>query len=296
MTMQDAGPALVYETSGEIVPIGAGLLAGRETTCTLHIPDSTVSKRHAQVFREAGAFTVVDLGSTNGTFVNGIQVKRKVLADGDHIRFGTVSFRFRAIPSVVMEPLAPDRRMTRALEALRKLSTETLALDSERLVTRSVTDFLLDFLQADRVFVAYSRGTSATELELATIRTRANLDPKRAVAPVAYTPMQKAIRSKKTFCPSTSSEARDFAATSKSMRAASLGSIVVIPLLARGNVLGAIQAERLDGTHGPFDEVDVLIGELAANILAGSVESARAHADRLDRSQVTPVSSRKPPA
>ncbi len=269
----DGGPALVYESSGEIVAIDpAGTVIGRGAECALHIPDATVSKQHARVVREGSAFVVIDLGSTNGTFVNGVQVRSKVLADGDHIRFGTVSFRFRAMPSVVLEPRAPDRRLTRALESLRKLSSDALALESERALIRAVTDFLLEFLTADRVFVAFAR-EGRDDLDLAMIRTRPSLDPKRAVAPVPHSPMQRAMKTRRTFCPAT--EPQDYAATSASMRAASLGSIIVVPLIARSRVLGAVEVERLDGTWGPFDEVDVLVGELASNLLAGSLESAR---------------------
>lgn len=275
-TAPPTGPALVYEASGQIVAIGDGLTIGRDTASSLHIPDPTVSKHHAQIARSGEAFVLLDLRSTNGTFVNGMQIVQKVLADGDHVRFGTVAFRFRATVSDVLEPRALDRRMTSALEALRKLSAETLAIDNERIAVRAVSDFLLDLLAADRVFAAFSaRESGKDKLDLAMVRTRRDLDPKRATVPVAQTPMLRAIRTKRTFCPST--EAKDYAATSASVRAASLGSVLVVPLVARGRVLGAIQAERFDGSSGPFDEVDVLTGELAANLLASAVEAARLH-------------------
>ena len=103
------GPALVFEASGEIVGIGPeGLVIGRGTGCSLHIADATVSKQHARLAKEGDHHVLVDLSSTNGTFVNGIQVRSKVLADGDHIRFGMVSFRYRMNPSRIFEPIAPE--------------------------------------------------------------------------------------------------------------------------------------------------------------------------------------------
>jgi hypothetical protein len=272
--MSETGAALVYESSGEIVPIGAGLVAGRGPSCSLHIPDPTVSKLHAHVLRDGGGHVVVDLGSTNGTYVNGVQVRSKGLAEGDHLRFGTVAFRFRANASSAQEARAPDRRLTRALEALRGLSTEMLALESERAVIRAASGFLLEHVQADRVFVAFTNPDGGSEgVEIALIRTRPDLDPKWSVAPVAHTPMKEAVKRRKTFCPSLDHE--DFEVTAASVRAASLGSILVVPLLARGKVLGAVQAERVDGANGPFDEVDVLLGEVVANLIASSVETAR---------------------
>jgi GAF domain-containing protein len=207
--------------------------------------------------------------------VNGVQVRSKGLAEGDHVRFGTVAFRFRTKASEAREPRAPDRRLTGALEALRVLSTEMLALESERAVIRAASGFLLDQLGADRVFIAFAAERAEDGVELALIRTREGLDPKWSSAPVAHTPMKEAIRRRKTFCPSV--DKQDFEVTAASVRAASLGSILVVPLQARGKGLGAIQVERVDGARGPFDEVDVLLGEVVANLISGSVETARAY-------------------
>jgi pSer/pThr/pTyr-binding forkhead associated (FHA) protein len=291
---QNDGPALVFEASGEMVGIGAaGLVVGRGSGCSLHIPDATVSKQHARLAKEGDHHVLVDLSSTNGTFVNGIQVRSKVLADGDHIRFGMVSFRYRMCPSRVLEPIAPDRRLTRALEAVRKLSTDALGAESERAVQRAVSDFLLEFLSADRVFVALMKD-NREGVEVAMIRTRQNLDPKRAVAPVARTPMSRVMKSRKPYCPSASDE--DYNETSASMRAASLGSLLVLPLLARGRVLGAIQLERLDEDAKVFDEVDVLVGELAANILSSSIETARLYRFAPEQDALASSSRRAPKA
>src|SRR5208282_4738909 len=53
-----------------------------------------VSKRHAEIVREGGKTTIVDLGSTNGTFVNGLKVKRHELHEMDRIVIGPSELRF----------------------------------------------------------------------------------------------------------------------------------------------------------------------------------------------------------
>ncbi len=66
---------------------------GRDPSCDVHLEGSLVSWRHAKVERSGGGHVVSDLGSTNGTFVNGQQVKgRRALGPGDIIRIGPYKF------------------------------------------------------------------------------------------------------------------------------------------------------------------------------------------------------------
>ncbi|MCW5940689.1 MAG: FHA domain-containing protein [Fimbriimonadaceae bacterium] len=69
---------------------------GREFASTLAFGDeSSVSRRHAQLVRSAGLVTVRDLGSRNGTFVNGVKVDGDIpLRPGDFLQFGTVRCRY----------------------------------------------------------------------------------------------------------------------------------------------------------------------------------------------------------
>jgi hypothetical protein len=61
---------------------------GRGTDADIRLPDTGVSRKHADVQLEGGTVTVEDLGSTNGTLVNGRRIGRQDLADGDVIRIG----------------------------------------------------------------------------------------------------------------------------------------------------------------------------------------------------------------
>ena len=58
--------------------------------------DPNVSRRHAEIRRRGSDVVVVDLGSTNGTRVNGVRVKEQLLNDGDEIEVGTSTVRFEA--------------------------------------------------------------------------------------------------------------------------------------------------------------------------------------------------------
>lgn len=67
---------------------------GRLPDCTVQLNDPNASRRHAQVRRQGEAFVVVDLGSTNGTKVNGLAVRQHRLAPGDAITIGMSTLRF----------------------------------------------------------------------------------------------------------------------------------------------------------------------------------------------------------
>jgi hypothetical protein len=63
-------------------------IIGRGTEASIRLPDTGVSRRHVDVQLANGAANVVDLGSTNGTIVNGRKVPHILLSDGDVIRIG----------------------------------------------------------------------------------------------------------------------------------------------------------------------------------------------------------------
>ncbi len=69
---------------------------GRLPDCGVQLVDASVSRVHAEVRARGDGFVVVDLGSTNGTRVNGVRVGERALADGDELQFGTVPVRFSA--------------------------------------------------------------------------------------------------------------------------------------------------------------------------------------------------------
>jgi len=85
-------------------PAGAGttyrvvdeMTLGRATGCAISFDDTFVSQLHARLHRDAGAVTVEDLGSTNGTFVNEAPVTAAVaLRPGDRLRIGDTTLELR---------------------------------------------------------------------------------------------------------------------------------------------------------------------------------------------------------
>ena len=81
-------------TKKRVFPFYAKMIIGRHSTNDIPLPDRTVSKRHAVIGRVRGQAVVKDLGSRNGTFVNGQKVEKAILACGDRIKVGSVMLRF----------------------------------------------------------------------------------------------------------------------------------------------------------------------------------------------------------
>jgi diguanylate cyclase (GGDEF)-like protein len=66
------------------------VILGRSTEAQFQVDDDGISRKHAKVFQDAtGVYQLMDLGSTNGTFLNGERVKVAELKDGDKIQIGS---------------------------------------------------------------------------------------------------------------------------------------------------------------------------------------------------------------
>ena len=73
------------------------LQIGRHPDCGIQLDSNMVSRYHAEVRDEDGAFKIEDLGSGNGTFVNGKKTEGEYsLKDGDRIKLGPLLLRFEA--------------------------------------------------------------------------------------------------------------------------------------------------------------------------------------------------------
>jgi pSer/pThr/pTyr-binding forkhead associated (FHA) protein len=67
-------------------------IIGRREDCDLRIPLGDVSRKHCRMIREADSLRMEDLGSSNGTYVNGQRIQEAILQPGDTVRVGPVLF------------------------------------------------------------------------------------------------------------------------------------------------------------------------------------------------------------
>ncbi len=98
------------------------VLIGRTPECDVVLYDAGVSRRHCRIFSDGAGYIVEDMGSANGTKVNGAPIKKQPLADGDKLTLGPVVFAFEAVAEEAAElstdagvqlPTAEDANSTR---------------------------------------------------------------------------------------------------------------------------------------------------------------------------------------
>jgi Ca-activated chloride channel family protein len=82
------------EGAGEVVPLHGTARIGRASANEIVIQDERVTRTHAVINWQGQAFVLVDMGSTNGTLLNGKRIDRATLTHGDTIAIGPAVFRF----------------------------------------------------------------------------------------------------------------------------------------------------------------------------------------------------------
>ncbi len=170
---------LVSSTDGQCfdLPQGRTVIVGRGVDSDLTIYDPTISRRHAELTAGADGVRVKDLGSSNGTHVNGRRLAEAQLAPGDSITFGKVSFQLEIAPATpISPPVAPAvpageiivrqlaargpsagdsaaRKLSLLLSVAQKLSGE---FDLDRLLD-TIADVSFEVMRVDRVSILLRR-------------------------------------------------------------------------------------------------------------------------------------------
>jgi adenylate cyclase len=83
---------------------GSPLVVGRALNSDIPVFDPTISRKHAKVACDEGGVQVTDLGSSNGTFLNGARIDSARLSPGDVVTFGKVAFRLKEVPALPDQP------------------------------------------------------------------------------------------------------------------------------------------------------------------------------------------------
>ena len=113
----DSGPCLVVVegegSAGLAVALDREVTIGRDPACDVVLPSEDVSRRHARVSPDGEGHLLVDLESTNGTHVNGWQVSKRLLVNGDRIQIAGFTVRYFAAGAVEARDLEEVARLAR---------------------------------------------------------------------------------------------------------------------------------------------------------------------------------------
>ena len=263
---------------------------GRHPDCGLQILDRNVSKEHFLLEPTAHGYALVDLGSLNGTFVNGVACHQRVeLKHGDVITLGAVRVTYASDgPSIPVASRAPTEKpampeigtQVDALHAFAPaadyaLDPERLAADYERLrfavelsnelsSERDLKHLLATLLRALFRHVRADRGVILLKDADGKLRPHVgmNTNGESTEVEVSTTILEHVTREKAAVL--THDAAHDFGATrGRSMILHHIRSAIVAPLIAEREVLGAVWLDAQ--SLGQFRHQDLLIATTLAH-------------------------------
>ncbi|MEH6422522.1 FHA domain-containing protein [Pseudomonas sp. CGJS7] len=262
------------------IPAGARLRIGREADCDLRIEHPTVSRNHADLIHDADGWHLLDLGSKNGTYVDGIEIGRAQLERSEcWLRFGDVLCEFSVHADAGAIEQQRRQRERRELSAAwtRRIEVERLGLgaapaDAD---TNAVRDRAAGAGLADDILrgVVELAGCSRGFLLLAhdgdyDVRASLMLD-QQALQSQAFSgsvgAVQRCLSERRAIVVNWIADEL-WLARRASVLAGGLKSLVCLPLLHAGRVLGAIYADR----RGPGEA----ISEFDLELLCAFADSA----------------------
>jgi adenylate cyclase len=247
---------------------GETLIVGREPESGLLLEDRRVSKRHARLQWSGAGWCLEDLGSKNGTLVNGIEASGAPLAGGDWISFGGVMGRFETISEVDVSSLESDRlaRLNTSVEMRRRLSADLEPFD-----------FLLRFLEsamavtgAERGFVLLEGPEGDFRAEVAAGFALDNASERFAGSVGA---IQRVLKTRASLVVSDA-QTDGFLGKRPSVVGMGLRALACVPICQDDEILGLIYVDGRERAAG-FSQLDVEILEALADHAAIVIASLR---------------------
>jgi len=243
--------------------------AGRETANDVVLEDPRVSARHARFEWSGPGWHLVDLGSKNGTFVNGFPVCNPPLSDEDWISFGGLLCQFEMLSESEVEALRAERG--ERLRTTAGLRQELAALREPRALLSRLLDSVLEVTGAERGFVLLLGRDGALHAEIAAGFSPERLREGRFAGSLGA--IEAALRGGRTV---VASDAASDAALRNRPSVVELGiaALACVPLRVDERVIGLIY---VDGHKrgGGFTDLDVEILEALADQAALVVATAK---------------------
>jgi len=290
------------------VAVETSLVVGRAPECGLIIDDVAASRRHFEIRPSNGGFTCRDLGSKNGTKVNGTQVKVCQLQHGDRIRIGETVIRFESgsptgqvsgVKTVFLQTVLdragrvqkalPSTRSKELLEAAYTLMNAIASNFNPCDLVDSVLRTTTEAIRAQRGAIVFAgpdgqlKPCSVCEC-VHSIRDGVpqpgTLDEIHISESVARRVLQDGENVLYQFARSDSDEM-----TTESIVDLKLTSILCVPIRTQNEIQGILYMDT-DVTNHAYTEDDLLLAAAAGNSAGLALENARIHQSLLEKNRI----------
>jgi Nif-specific regulatory protein len=266
------------------------LIIGRETAAGVCIADASVSRRHSQIEKKAEGFIITDLESLNGTFINDVPVKSRLLEHGDRVRIGDCQFLIlthdgeatskssdvkldeaQLISASTLQIRFDDAvyLMARDLSALMKVCTTINSIRGLDDLLERLLELLFEVVPAQRAAILLtSEGSFETSLVFGLDRVRG----KHQTVNVSRTVVQQVLRDGVALLASDApSEAK---IATESLIATRAHSVLCVPLMLFDRKLGVLY---LDTTlvQDQFNKDHLQLVAAISGVAAVAIENAR---------------------
>jgi transcriptional regulator with GAF, ATPase, and Fis domain len=283
--------------SGEVFPLTSSEITfGRDAENTICFPDPALSRRHCAFIRTDQGWTVRDLQSSNGTFVNGVQITNHHLAEGDRVSIGSSVLLFvnaapASSPDVELVdgeitsrtsrlPIDETRylqrtatggtsRVEHGLRALLTISTAINALRSEDELHRELLRLLREVVPVDGAAIVLPRAEG--DLQVMDGGGPAPVQVSRSI-------VQRVLTDRAGVLSGDATVSRSFAVDARSI--GDVRSLMCVPIAVRQTSLGAIYL--VSPQRAAFDDEHLQLVTAMARIAAIAIENVR-HVAALER-------------
>ncbi|HYV25644.1 MAG TPA: sigma 54-interacting transcriptional regulator [Pyrinomonadaceae bacterium] len=287
---------------GTTFPLAADQITiGRESASAVSLKHASVSRRHCVIEREGDTFKIRDLGSSNGTFVNGQPVNDKILNHADQVRIGSIALLFLIEETEdttsghlvrfddsqpinesakqlrpesllhqteVVVDLSEHERLTRDLGVLVKIGTRISRLRHTQELVREILDSIFDVVPVDRGAILLSQA----EKEFSLIHGKHRREQATEVR-VSRTVVEHVLREGIAILTNDIATSESLSAAD-SLMAAQISSLICVPLIVFDKTLGVIYLDTSDPIIR-FDEAHLQLVAAIAGMAAVSIENAR---------------------
>jgi serine/threonine-protein kinase PknK len=280
----------VYDVDKEAV------LVGRATQSDIAVLDLRASRNHCRIERHGSQYVLVDLGSQNGTLLNGHLVDRAPLRPGDLIVVGSARIWFEKAPppdtpvapealgrdtmAGVQVPGVPGESEDRVMRLQRIAKAMNSELHLDRLLA-IIMDHFIELSGAERGFLVLTPPGEPFQVRVARNFEREEIQlPHEAFSRGI---VEQVLREKKPVLAANAVEDSRFQEF-LSINAIRARSVLCIPLLLRGRALGAVYVDnRLQ--RGAFGAVEQQMLSSLADFAAIAVENARLYEENERRAK-----------